>query len=80
VVINHDLIKSFFLENDNYFDQSTKLTYYFQWILAEDIDSTCNYEKTLDQGTALARQYGYNYGYVSTGSNRWKEGDTIESH
>lgn len=73
VVINHDLIKSFFLENDNSFDQSAKLTYSFQWILAGDmlkqgrnviIDSTCNYKETLDQGTALARQYGYDYRYV----------------
>jgi predicted kinase len=73
VVINHDLIKSFFLENDNPSDQSAKLTYRFQWILAEDIikqgrtviiDSTCNYKETLDQGTALARQHGYDYRYV----------------
>lgn len=74
VVINHDLIKSFFLENDILFEQSAKLTYRFQWILAEDmikqgqttiiIDSTCNYKETLDQGTALARQHGYDYRYV----------------
>lgn len=73
VVINHDLIRSFFLENDNSFDQSAKLTYRFQWILAEDmikqgrtviIDSTCNYKETLDQGTALAQQYSYDYKYV----------------
>jgi predicted kinase len=73
VVINHDLIRSFFLENDNSFDQSAKLAYCFQWILAEDmikqgrtviIDSTCNYKETLDHGTALARQYSYDYRYV----------------
>lgn len=73
VVINHDLIKSFFLENDILFEQSAKLTYRFDWILAEDmikqgrnviIDSTCNYIEVLDQGTALARQYGYDYKYV----------------
>ena len=73
VVINHDLIKSFFLEVDISFDQSAKLTYRFDWILAEDmikqgrnviIDSTCNYNEVLDQGTALARQYGYDYRYV----------------
>lgn len=72
VVINHDLIKSFFLENDISFDQSAKLTYRFDWLLAEDmikqgrnviIDSTCNYNEVLNQGTALARQYGYNYQY-----------------
>ena len=73
VVINHDLIRSFFLEEEILFDQSAKLSYRFQWILAEDIikqgrnvviDSTCNYEEVLDQGTALARQYSYDYRYV----------------
>jgi predicted kinase len=73
VVINHDLIKSFFLENDVVFDQSTKLTYSFQGILAEDMmkqgrnvimDSTCNYNNVLNKGIALARQYDYDYRYV----------------
>ncbi|KAF4628144.1 hypothetical protein G7Y89_g10008 [Cudoniella acicularis] len=73
VVIDHDLIRSFFLENDIFFEQSARLSYRFQWILAEDmikqernviIDSTCNYNETLDQGTALAREYGFNYRYV----------------
>ena len=73
VVISHDLIKTFFLENGIFFDQASKLTYRFHWILAEDmikqgrsviIDSTCNFDETLDQGTALARQYGYDYKYV----------------
>ena len=73
VVIDHDLIKSFFLENDINFDHSTKLAYSFQWVLAEDmikqgrnviIDSTCNWDKVRDQGIALAQQYGYDYRYV----------------
>ncbi|KAL2060773.1 hypothetical protein VTL71DRAFT_9415 [Oculimacula yallundae] len=75
IVINHDLIKSFFLENlpDSTFDQSAKLTYGLQWTLAEDwmkqtrpviIDSICNYKETLDRGTLLAKQYGYEYKYI----------------
>ena len=73
VVINHDLIKSFFLENGSSFDQSAKQSYRFQWVLAEDIikqgktiiiDSICNYQETLDQGIALAQEYGYDYRYV----------------
>jgi hypothetical protein len=28
------------------------------------IDSTCNFDETLDQGTALARQLRYDYKYV----------------
>ncbi|KAH6975381.1 P-loop containing nucleoside triphosphate hydrolase protein [Ilyonectria sp. MPI-CAGE-AT-0026] len=73
VVINHDLIKAFFLENDISFDQSAKLTYNFDWVLAEDmikqgrsviIDSTCNYNEVLDRGTALACKYGYDYRYI----------------
>ncbi|KAF3940940.1 hypothetical protein ABW19_dt0205242 [Dactylella cylindrospora] len=73
VVINHDLIKSFFLENGSSFSQSANLTYSFDWVLAEDmikqgwnviIDSTCNYEEVLDRGTTLARKYNYDYIYV----------------
>lgn len=73
VVINHDLIKAFFLENGISFDHSGKLTYIFDWRLAEDIikqgwnviiDSTCNYNEVLNQGIALAREYDYDYWYV----------------
>ncbi|KAF8859557.1 hypothetical protein BDZ45DRAFT_673299 [Acephala macrosclerotiorum] len=75
IVINHDLLKSFLLEYDlgASFNQVAKLTYNLQWTLAEDvmkqgrtviIDSTCNYEETLTQGTALAERYGYEYRYV----------------
>lgn len=73
MIISHDIIRAFFLENDNPPDQSAKLAYRFQWILAEDmikqgrtiiIDSTCSYKETLDRGTALARQYNYDYRYV----------------
>jgi predicted kinase len=73
VVINHDLVRSFFLESGNLFEESAKLSYRFQWLLAEDmikqgrsviIDSTCNYKETLEDGTALARQFGYDYKYI----------------
>ncbi|TVY21436.1 hypothetical protein LARI1_G000663 [Lachnellula arida] len=73
VVINHDLIKSFFLENGMLFDQAATLAYGLDWRLAEDLikqgrsvilDSVCNYNETLDRGTALAQQYGYDYKYV----------------
>jgi predicted kinase len=81
IVINHDLLKSFFLENylGASFNRVAKLTYNLQWTLAEDvikqgrttviIDSTCNYEKTLTQGTALAERYGYEYKYVESKVN-----------
>jgi predicted kinase len=73
VVINHDLIKSFFLDIDFDFEQSGKLTYRFQLVLAEDmikqgrsviIDSTCNHSEGLEKGMALAEEYGYDYRYV----------------
>jgi predicted kinase len=73
VVIDHDLLKSFFLENGIAFDQSGKLAYRFTWVLAEDmikqgqnviIDSPCNFKEILDQGTALAQRYNYDYKYV----------------
>jgi predicted kinase len=73
IVINHDLIKSFFLSNSILFPNSAKLAYDFDRVLAEDMmkqghnvimDSTCNYSEVLEQGTALARQYGYDYYYL----------------
>lgn len=73
IVIDHDRIRSFFLDENFPFAQSAKLAYRFQWTLAEDmikqgraviIDSTCNYAETLDQGIALARQFRYDYKYV----------------
>ena len=36
VVINHDLIKAYFLENNTFFDQSGELTCRFDWILTEE--------------------------------------------
>jgi predicted kinase len=73
VLIDHDMIKSFFLDSDITFDQSTKLGYNFQLVLAEEmlkqgrnvvIDSTCNSETSLNRGMALARKLGYEYKYV----------------
>jgi predicted kinase len=75
IVINHDLLKSFLLENglSTSFNQVAKLTYNLQCTLAEDvikqgrtviIDSTCNYEETLTHGAALAERYGFEYKYA----------------
>ncbi|KAI1425434.1 P-loop containing nucleoside triphosphate hydrolase protein [Xylaria sp. FL1777] len=73
VVINHDLIKAFFLDSSFSFLDSARLTYRLDWALAEDmiqqghsvvVDSVCNYEEVLTRGTALAERYGYSYWYV----------------
>ncbi|KAI1367223.1 hypothetical protein F5Y08DRAFT_83216 [Xylaria arbuscula] len=73
VVINHDLIKDFFLDSSFSFLDSARLTYRLDWALAEDmiqqgrsvvVDSVCNYEEVLTRGTALAARYGYSYWYV----------------
>ncbi|RWA15038.1 hypothetical protein EKO27_g126 [Xylaria grammica] len=73
VVINHDLIKDFFLDSSFSFQDSARLTYRLDWALAEDmiqqgrsvvVDSVCNYEEVLARGTALAERYGYAYWYV----------------
>ncbi|KAI1310307.1 P-loop containing nucleoside triphosphate hydrolase protein [Xylaria venustula] len=73
VVINHDLIKDFFLDSSFSFLDSARLTYRLDWALAEDmiqqgrsvvVDSVCNYEEVLTRGTALAERYGYTYWYV----------------
>jgi predicted kinase len=73
VIIDHDLLKSFLLDSEIPFTQSTKLAYSFQWVLAEDmikqgrnviIDSTCNFPNVRDKGMVLAQQYDYHYKYV----------------
>jgi predicted kinase len=73
VVIDHDLLRSAFLESNLPFDQAAKHAYQLQWTLAQDImkqgqdviiDSTCNFQEVLDQGSARAKQYGYTYWYV----------------
>ncbi|TVY81004.1 hypothetical protein LSUE1_G005561 [Lachnellula suecica] len=73
VVVNHDLFRSFFLENDIAFDQAAKLAYRFHWTLAEDlikqgrnviIDSTCNYDEIIHSGSQLAHKYGYEWRYI----------------
>lgn len=73
VIIDHDVLKSFFLESDIPFLESGKFAYRFQWVLAEEmikqgrniiIDSTCNYEDTLNGGIELARKYSYDYKYI----------------
>ncbi|KAH8586270.1 hypothetical protein B0O99DRAFT_528971 [Bisporella sp. PMI_857] len=73
VVINHDLIKSYFLSTSHAFDQAAKLSYPLSWVLAEDmiaqgrsviIDSVCNYDEVIENGSALAKKYGYEYRYV----------------
>jgi adenylylsulfate kinase-like enzyme len=70
VVIDHGLIRSFFLSTSIPFSQSAQLSYSFQWVLASDIlkqgrsvivDSTCNYDETANQGMALAKQCGVEY-------------------
>lgn len=73
VVINHDTLKSSFLEQGQTFQSSASLAYDTKWSLAETslkqgrnvvIDSTCNHTATLEQGTALAQRYNNEYVYV----------------
>ncbi|KAL2015767.1 hypothetical protein VTK56DRAFT_4858 [Thermocarpiscus australiensis] len=74
VVIDHDIIRSSLLEdNDLPFDEVAKKAYRFQWAFAEEVaqqgfnvimDSTCNFQEVLDRGTALAEKHGFAYWYV----------------
>ncbi|RSL58194.1 hypothetical protein CEP53_006238 [Fusarium sp. AF-6] len=74
VVIDHDVLRSALLEDSDVpFDQVAKRAYNLQWRLAEDfmkqglnviIDSTCNFQEVLDQGSALAGQQGFAHWYV----------------
>lgn len=73
VVIDHDVLRSTFLEAGLPFDQAAKLAYDTQGKLAQEImkqgisviiDSTYNFQEVIDQGCALAKQYSYIYWYV----------------
>lgn len=74
VVIDHDVVKSTLLVDDNVsFNQAAKLAYNLGWALAGSMmkqelgvimDSVCNYEETLAQGLKLAELYGFEYWYI----------------
>ena len=73
VILNHDILRSTVLGHRIPFDEAAKLAYGLGWALAEEmikqgrsviIDSTCNYQEVVDRGSAMARQYGYDYWYV----------------
>lgn len=76
IVLDHDILRSAQLQDgdiDIPFDEAAKRAYRLQWTLAEDflkqgfsviIDSTCNYQMVLDNGSALAEKYGCAYWYV----------------
>ncbi|KFY29332.1 hypothetical protein V493_02398 [Pseudogymnoascus sp. VKM F-4281 (FW-2241)] len=72
-VINHDLLKTFFLDTQHAFDEAAKLAYRLDWVLAEDllkqghsvvIDSVCNYAELVERGEGMAREYGVLYRFV----------------
>ncbi|KAI0503168.1 hypothetical protein F5B22DRAFT_561066 [Xylaria bambusicola] len=74
VIIDHDVLRSSLLESGIIpFDQAAKQAYLLQWALARDviqqglsviIDSTCNYDEVLKEGSALAAEHGYEYWYI----------------
>ncbi|KAK8064420.1 ATP-binding protein [Apiospora phragmitis] len=75
LVLDHDIIRSSLLEDYSNvpFDQVARSAYRLQWAMAEQavkqgliviVDSVCNYQEALDQGSALAKTHGYAYWYV----------------
>ncbi|EPE37017.1 P-loop containing nucleoside triphosphate hydrolase [Glarea lozoyensis ATCC 20868] len=74
VVIDHDILRSPLLESNIPFNQAAKLAYTQQWRLAEDfakqgveniiIDSPCNYQEVLEQGSTCAKRFGYTFWYI----------------
>jgi predicted kinase len=73
VVIDYDLLKTFFLDNEIPFKDSGRLSYSFIWVLAEEmikqgrnviVDSPCHYAEILKRGTALAKKSDYEYKYI----------------
>ncbi|CZT11357.1 uncharacterized protein RAG0_15527 [Rhynchosporium agropyri] len=70
IVIDHDILRSSFLDADIPFHQAAKHAYDLQWRLAEDfikqgvahsiiIDSTCNYLEVLNRVSFLAAQHNF---------------------
>ena len=74
LVIDHDILRSSLLEeNDAAFDEVAKRAYHLQWAIVEDVikqglniivDSPCNYQSILNNGSALAEKYGLSYWFV----------------
>jgi predicted kinase len=74
VIIDHDLLKSFFLDSDVAFDRAGRLAYRLQWVLAADllgqgrravvVDSPCNFAEILERGATIASEHGAAYRYV----------------
>lgn len=74
IVINHDLLKSFFLTHTSTpFDAAAKLAYTLDWVLAADllkqgrsviIDSVCNYPMLFEKGQEVAEEHGCEYRFV----------------
>lgn len=76
IVINHDLLKSFFLTHTptpTNFDAAAKLAYTLDWVLAADllkqgrsviIDSVCNYPMLFEKGQEVAEEHGCEYRFV----------------
>ncbi|CAG8952859.1 hypothetical protein HYFRA_00007573 [Hymenoscyphus fraxineus] len=69
VIFSHDSVRSTLLASLP-FDAAAKLTYEIGWTIAHDLmaqnknvimDSTCNYQETLDRGEELAREGGFEY-------------------
>ena len=72
-IVDHDVLKTFFLDIETPFGQAGKNAYRLQSMLTEEllkqgknviVDSTVNYQNTLDIGLVLAQRYGYTYKYV----------------
>ena len=72
-IVAHDVIKSAILDDNIPFETAGKLAYSVDWAIAENmikqersviIDSTCNFQETINRGHELALKYGYTYWYI----------------
>lgn len=73
VVLDHDRVRSTMINFNIPFDQAAKLAYELQWELVRNlteqghsviVDSTCNFQEVLDEGSSCAKRYGHAYWYV----------------
>lgn len=73
VVIDHDILRASLLDSGVPFYDAAKQSYELQWMISQDMmkqgysvimDSPCNFQEVLDQGSAYADKYGHDYWYI----------------
>lgn len=73
VVIDHDVLRASLLDSGLPFYDAAKHAYQLQWMMSQDMmkqgysvimDSPCNFQEVLIQGSACADKHGHAYWYI----------------